>query len=91
MASSRPLLLLLGAGPNVGQAVSKKFQANGYRVALAARSLSDRKVSDHEWSYKIDLGNPSAIERLFSKVSKEVGIPNVVVYNGKWKLSACLI
>lgn len=91
MASSRPLLLLLGAGPNVGQTVSKKFQANGYRVALAARSLSDSKVSDHEWSYKIDLGNPSAIEGLFSKVSKEVGIPNVVVYNGKWKLSTCLI
>lgn len=90
MASPRPLLLLLGAGSNIGQAVSKKFQASGYCVALASRSLPDRRVSDQEWSYKIDLSNPSAIESLFSKISEEVGIPNIVVYNGRLNIPTYL-
>lgn len=83
MASTKPSILLLGAGSNIGQAVAKKFEAGGYRVALAARSLSDRKVSNQEWTYKVDLGNPSAMAGLFSRVSKDVGIPSVVIFNGK--------
>jgi NAD(P)-dependent dehydrogenase (short-subunit alcohol dehydrogenase family) len=35
-----PVLLLIGASPNIGAAVAKKFAVNGYGVALAARSLS---------------------------------------------------
>lgn len=81
-SSTKPLLLLLGAGSNIGQAVSKKFLAGGYHVALAARSLPDRKISNQEWSYKLDLSNPSAVEDLFAKVSKDVGIPSVVIFNG---------
>lgn len=83
MASSKPLLLLLGSGSNIGQAVAKKFLAGGYHVASAARSLTDRKISNQEWSYKADLSDTSAVEDLFAKVSKDIGIPNVVIYNGK--------
>ena len=92
MASTKPLVLLLGAGSNVGSAVAKKFQSSGYNVALAARSLSERKISSQEWSYKLDLSKPSAVEDLFAKVQKDVGIPNVVIFNGKSDhLSCCEI
>jgi hypothetical protein len=37
-----PIILVTAAGPNVGAAVSKKFADNGYKVTLAARSLSER-------------------------------------------------
>lgn len=83
MASTKPLVLLLGSGSNIGQAVAKKFRTSGYNVALAARSLSEHKISDQEWSYKLDLSTPSAVENLFVKVQKDLGIPNVVIFNGK--------
>jgi NAD(P)-dependent dehydrogenase (short-subunit alcohol dehydrogenase family) len=83
MASYKPLVLLLGAGSNIGQAVAKKFLAGGYHVALAARKLPDRKMSSQEWTYKFDLSNPSAVEDLFAKVSEDAGIPSVVIVNGK--------
>lgn len=83
MTSYKPLVLVLGAGLNIGQAVAKKFLSDGYSVALAARSLSERKVSNQEWTYTIDLTNPGAVEALFTKVSEDVGIPNVVIFNGK--------
>lgn len=82
MTSFKPLLLLLGAGANIGQAVEKKFLNSGYRVAIAARSLQERHPSPDIWSYKIDLNKPNDVVELFSKVSKDIGIPNVVIYNG---------
>jgi NAD(P)-dependent dehydrogenase (short-subunit alcohol dehydrogenase family) len=83
MSSPKPLMLLLGSGSNIGQAVARKFEAGGYNVAIAARSLPDRKVSDKRWSYTIDLSNPNAVAETFAKVTNDIGIPNVVVYNGK--------
>jgi NADP-dependent 3-hydroxy acid dehydrogenase YdfG len=41
MNSSKPLMLLLGAGSNISQAVAEKFEAEGYRVAIAARRIED--------------------------------------------------
>ncbi|KIM93373.1 hypothetical protein OIDMADRAFT_35864 [Oidiodendron maius Zn] len=81
MTSYKPLVLVLGAGLSIGQTVAKKFVSDGYSVALAARSLSERRVSNQEWTYTIDLSNPGAVEALFTKVSEDVGIPNVVIFN----------
>jgi NAD(P)-dependent dehydrogenase (short-subunit alcohol dehydrogenase family) len=83
MSSPKHLMLLLGSGSNIGQAVARKFEAGGYSVAIAARSLSDRKVSDRRWSYRIDLSNPNTVADVFAKVTNDIGIPNVVVFNGK--------
>ncbi|KAH7323456.1 putative short chain type dehydrogenase [Rhexocercosporidium sp. MPI-PUGE-AT-0058] len=81
MSSSKPLMLLLGAGANIGEAVAKKFASSGFNVATAARSLDNSHVSPGRWTYKIDLNKPEDVTNLFTKVSSEVGIPNVVIYN----------
>lgn len=82
MSATKPLVLLLGAGKNIGEAVAKKFGGGGFNVALAARSLHDAQNSTGRWSYKVDLSRPAEVAELFAKVSKEIGIPNVVIYNG---------
>lgn len=81
MSSVKPLMLLLGSGSNIGQAVANKFEAAGYRVAIAARSIEERHDSTERWSYKIDLNKPDTVADLFVKVSKDIGIPSVVIYN----------
>lgn len=80
--ASKPVLLLLGYGANIGHAAAKKFEAGGYRVAIAARSLSEEKVSDQRWSYPINLTHPNAVTDLFAKATRDIGIPSVVIYNG---------
>lgn len=42
---SSPIALVLGAGANIGQAVGRKFTANGYKVALASRTASSEVTS----------------------------------------------
>ena len=77
-----PIILIIGAGPNVGTAVAKKFASNGYKVAKAARSLSDGVQKDGSHHVRADLSNPENVPRIFHEVKKNLGIPNIVVYNG---------
>jgi NADP-dependent 3-hydroxy acid dehydrogenase YdfG len=76
-------MLLLGAGSNISQAVAENFEAEGYRVAIAARRIEDGYDTTERWSYKVDLNKPHTVVDLFTKVTKDIGIPSVVVYNGK--------
>jgi NAD(P)-dependent dehydrogenase (short-subunit alcohol dehydrogenase family) len=79
MASTSPILLILGAGPNVGQSVARAFAAKGYRIAVASRKATGKPDQLHIPS---DFSNPSAVATAFAKVKEAYGIPSVVVYNG---------
>ncbi len=79
---STPVLLVIGAGPNVGAAIAKKFASKGYKVALAARSFSEGIQPDGYFHVKADLSNPENVPRIFREVRKTHGTPNIVVYNG---------
>lgn len=80
---SKPVALILGYGANVGTAVAKKFSSNGYSVAISARKLTDGKTAEGYFAVKADLSDTAAIPSIFEKVRKELGNPNVVIYNGK--------
>ncbi|RAO73012.1 uncharacterized protein BHQ10_009024 [Talaromyces amestolkiae] len=78
------IALVLGAGANIGQAVGRKFAANGYKVALASRTSSDtasRDEKDGLFHFRVDLTNPANVQTLFEQVQASLGVPNVVVYN----------
>ncbi|KAH8585331.1 hypothetical protein B0O99DRAFT_194117, partial [Bisporella sp. PMI_857] len=77
-----PVILILGAGPNIGQGVAKAFAAKGYKVALAARSLKESDSTDKQLNITCDFANPEDIVNVFAKTKKALGIPSVVVYNG---------
>jgi NAD(P)-dependent dehydrogenase (short-subunit alcohol dehydrogenase family) len=79
MPSTSPVVLILGAGPNIGQSVARAFAAKGYRVAVASRKATSTPGQLHIPS---DFSNPSAVGTAFAKVKEALGIPSVVVYNG---------
>lgn len=83
---SSPIALVLGAGANIGQAVGRKFTANGYKVALASRTASSEVTSqdakDGLFYFRVDLTNPENVKTLFEQVHASLGVPNVVIYNG---------
>lgn len=83
MTTTSPVILIFGAGPNIGQAVARTFASKGYKVALAARSLREADSTDKQLNITSDLANPDDVLNAFTKVNKELGIPSVVVYNGK--------
>jgi NAD(P)-dependent dehydrogenase (short-subunit alcohol dehydrogenase family) len=39
MKMQAPVILIIGAGPNIGAAIANKFSENGYKVALAAQQV----------------------------------------------------
>lgn len=85
---SSPIALVLGAGANIGQAVGRKFTANGYKVALASRTASSdassQDAKDGLFHFRVDLTNPVNVKTLFEQVQASLGVPNVVIYNGSF-------
>lgn len=60
MASAH-ILLLLGAGSNVGRAMAKLFLQSGYQVALAARRLENGWDQNGAYSFEVDLSTPDSV------------------------------
>ena len=83
MSSTSPVILILGAGPNVGQHVARAFAAKGYKVALASRKANEENNTPNQVNVSSDLSDPSSIAGVFSRVKELLGIPSVVVHNGK--------
>ncbi|KXJ87197.1 hypothetical protein Micbo1qcDRAFT_236422 [Microdochium bolleyi] len=77
---SAPILLVFGAGSNVGLKTAAHFAERGYRVAVVSRSLS---AAEHPKYLTInaDVGDPGAIQGVFERVRAELGDPNVVLWN----------
>ena len=81
--------LIVGAGPGLGTALAKKFAAEGYDLALAARNLDRVTALAAELSkggvtakaFKVDVTNEDAMKALFADVEKSVGPIAVAVHN----------
>jgi NAD(P)-dependent dehydrogenase (short-subunit alcohol dehydrogenase family) len=82
--------LIVGVGPGFGHAAARKLAASGMRVAIASRNaesldpLVDELNSTGECTvkaYGCDATNESSVKKLISLVTKELGVPNLVVYS----------
>ena len=95
MPGTSPVILIFGAGPNIGEAVAQTFASKGYKIALAARSLREADSTDNQLNITSDFANPDDVVNAFTRVKKVLGIPSVVVYNGKSRhrrtLAECLL
>lgn len=81
MASNKGIALILGAGSNVGQALSSAFSQAGYKVALVSRSIQESS-SDKQIQIPADLSKPDTVPSIFESVRQKLGAdPNVVIYN----------
>lgn len=85
----KPVCLIVGAGPGIGAAVGLAFAREGYDVALAARSPTKlkafapamEKAGAAVRTYGVDAGDESALRGLFTQVRRDLGDPDVLVYN----------
>ena len=99
MSAANKVCLVLGVGPGIGLSVAKKFYAEGFQVAMAARNMEKLKQlsgsfsnaqDDRLKSFAVDVTNESSVQKLFSDVESAFGVDhvNTVVYNvgnGVWK------
>src|SRR5262245_23082532 len=77
-------LLVAGAGEGVGKSVAKRFAAEGFSVALAARN-ADRlaKLSlevKGSKPFAADLASEPAVEKLFGDVESSLGPIEAVAF-----------
>ncbi|KAJ9499551.1 hypothetical protein H2202_005134 [Exophiala xenobiotica] len=90
MSSPSPVVLILGAGPNIGHHVATTFLSHGYKVALASRTTKNHSNdADHKNQIYIavDLSKPETIPAVFNTVKTQLGAPpSVVVYNGALRI-----
>ena len=81
-SSTRPVLLLLGAGSNVGLSIAQKFHSKNYKIAACARNPPPAFEQYTDLLLPADLADPGVVEGVFQKCEEALGIPSVVVYNG---------
>lgn len=79
---SSQVVLILGAGTRVGKSLAQKFAGKGFKVAVASRSINPEIAKAVHASTEVDFSTTSSVRNVFTWATSEIGIPNVVVYNG---------
>src|SRR5216684_9098752 len=76
--------LIVGAGEGLSASLARLFAREGIKVALAARGIEKLGALCTETgarAFACDATNPEEVERLFGLVEREIGTPDLVVYN----------
>jgi NAD(P)-dependent dehydrogenase (short-subunit alcohol dehydrogenase family) len=76
--------LIVGAGEGLSASLARLFAREGLRVAIAARKIEKLGALCRDTgarAFACDATEPEAVERLFGLVEREIGTPDVVVYN----------
>lgn len=88
---NKPVCVIVGVGEGNGAAFAIKFSQEGYYLVLLARSGSfiHKLASDlgDSTAYECDVSDKSNVEQTFQRIKKEIGAPDVVIYNagsGTW-------
>jgi NAD(P)-dependent dehydrogenase (short-subunit alcohol dehydrogenase family) len=85
--SEREVAVVVGVGPGLGFALVRRFAEAGMAVAMAARSsehldaMLGREPLEGARAYACDTTDEAAVRRLFASVGKDLGAPELVVYN----------
>jgi short-subunit dehydrogenase len=82
-------LLLVGAGPGLGEAVARRFAQGGYRLTLVGRSTDSLKgLADHLADTGADIettvadaSDPDDLAARLSALYRGNGAPGLIVYN----------
>ena len=88
---AKPVCVVAGVGPGNGAAFARRFDSEGYSVALLARGTElpaklARELSD-ACAYACDVADAASVARAFEEIRRDLGDPEVLVYNagsGVW-------
>jgi short-subunit dehydrogenase len=86
---SKPLIVIVGAGPGVSAGVAKKFGTSDFRVVLVARTQAklNQYVSELEglgieaFAVTADASDTDSLKAAFKQIKAEYGETEVLVYN----------
>lgn len=81
---TKPVALIVGAGPGLSAALARRLTAAGHAVALAARNTAklDGLVAETgAVAFRCDATRAEDVDRLFADSGERLGAPNVVVFN----------
>jgi NAD(P)-dependent dehydrogenase (short-subunit alcohol dehydrogenase family) len=76
--------LIIGAGPGISASLGRLLTGAGLKVGLAARNvekLAALAAATGTATFAADAADPASVSRLFQAVDREVGEPDVVIYN----------
>ena len=76
--------LIIGAGPGLSASLSRLCKSQGMKVALAARNIEKLESLSEETNASLhpcDASDIKSVRKLFSAIDKEMGTPDLVVYN----------
>lgn len=89
--SGKKVIAVLGVGPGIGRAVAVRFAKENFAVALLARSPEKleavaNEIKQHSQgaqtlSIPTDARDPASVKQAFETIRKELGAPDVLVYN----------
>lgn len=92
--AQQEIALIVGAGPGLSASLARLFKKDGMKAALAARDVNklDELVKEVDGrGYACDASDPKEVVRLFDSVDKDLGEPNLVVYNASGRVRGPLI
>ncbi|HYX47540.1 MAG TPA: SDR family NAD(P)-dependent oxidoreductase [Sphingomicrobium sp.] len=82
---NKPVCAIVGVGEGNGAALARAFAAEGYSLALLARSKDFTESLAKEFgeahAFACDAADPQSIASAFAAVDAELGQPTVLIYN----------
>jgi NAD(P)-dependent dehydrogenase (short-subunit alcohol dehydrogenase family) len=86
--------LIVGAGAGLSASLARLFAREGIRVGMAARQPAKLDALCKETGAKAfgcDATDPDAVAKLFEAVERDVGVPDVVVYNASGRARGAFV
>lgn len=87
----KPVAVVTGVGPGTGAAISRRFAAGGYAVAMLARNRARLEKLEAEVpgarAFACDVTDVAQLGQTLDAIEKELGAPKVVIHNavgGAW-------
>lgn len=86
-----PVAIVAGVGPGLGSALARRFRADGYRLALLARSTDygtglAQEIGDTV-AYACDVGDAASVADAMAAIRRDFGEPDALLFNagsGSW-------
>src|SRR5258707_13856196 len=86
--------LIVGAGEGLSASLARLFAREGIKVALAARGIEKLGALCTETgarAFACNATDPDEVERLFGLVEREIGTPDLVVYNASGRARGAFV
>jgi NAD(P)-dependent dehydrogenase (short-subunit alcohol dehydrogenase family) len=91
---SYKIALIVGAGEGLSASLARLFARENVKVALAARKIEKLGALCSETgarAYACNATEPDEVERLFGMVEREIGTPDLVVYNASGRARGAFV